>query len=280
MRSLRTTAAALAVALAPWIASAQTPPPRTPEPPAPPRPGMRVPRPPGVPTISVTWFGQAAFVLEAPSGATVLIDPFAEAIGLPVPAEKLPVDAVALTHEHPDHTNVAGFAAGKPEVLRGLAADGSEYAKVDARVKGVRISTVPAFHDDAQGQQRGKDAIFVFDVGSFRIVHLGDFGQAKLTAAQKKALGTVDVLLVPVGGHYTIGPAEAAALAKELAPRRAVIPMHYRLPGLQIAELGPVEPFLEAFPADRVRKVEGPTAEFLPSNRDAPGFEVVVLRPR
>ena len=271
--------AALAALLLPLAALAQGAS-RPPEPPGPPRPGMRVPGPKELPKpISLTWFGQSAFLLRSPTGASVLLDPFSPEIGLAPPKEKLAVDAVTVTHEHPDHTGVGAFAADSPRVLHGLANGGKEFATIDENIRGVKITTIPSFHDDVQGKERGKNAIFVFDVGGFRVAHLGDFGQAKLTPEQKQALGTVDVVLVPVGGFFTIGPKEAAALVKDIAPRKAAIPMHYRLPGLKVEQLGPVEPFLAEFPPERIRREKGAKAEWLPTPRDAPGFNIIVLTP-
>jgi L-ascorbate metabolism protein UlaG (beta-lactamase superfamily) len=253
---------------------------RPPGPPEPPRPGMRVPGPTPTPKpIALTWYGQAAFLLESPTGSSVLVDPFSPEIGLAPPKEKLAVDAVAITHEHADHTGVEAFVSGHPKILRGLTDGGKDVAKIDENVGGLKITTIPSFHDDSQGKERGKNAIFVFEVAGFRIAHLGDFGQAKLTPEQKQALGTIDVVLVPVGGFFTIGPKEAAALVKEIAPRKAVIPMHYRLPGLKVTQLGPVDPFLAEFPAERVRREKGPTARWLPTPRQPPEFSIVVLEP-
>jgi L-ascorbate metabolism protein UlaG (beta-lactamase superfamily) len=83
------------------------------------------------------------------------------------------VDIVAVTHEHPDH-NYVELATGNPTVLRGLAGDG--YAKIDQTVKGVRIRTVASYHDLKQGAERGKNAIFVFEMPGLKLVHLGDLG--------------------------------------------------------------------------------------------------------
>jgi hypothetical protein len=141
-------AAALAAVLLPLAALAQLPPPRTPEPRMPPKPGMRVPPAPKNPGVSLTWFGQSAFALRAPSSATVLFYPFSPQIGLPAPAEKLPADVVAITHEHPDHNDVGDWAAGQPKVLHGLAEGGKEYAKVE-----------PEVHKLAQALQREIDLV-------------------------------------------------------------------------------------------------------------------------
>lgn len=288
-------AAALAVLVLPLVAMAM-PKTKVPEVKKPPVPGVEVPPASEIPRpdlagVDITWYGQSGFLIVSPAGVTVLVDPFSEQIGLPLPSAKLTVDAVAITHEHADHNNVAGFVEGSPKVIRGLALEGNElaqaqevakvpeFARVQELVKDIKISTVPSFHDNDGGKKRGKNAIFVFDIAGMRFVHMGDFGQAKVTAEQKKALGKIDVLFVPVGGHYTIDPEQAAAIVKDLKPRRAVLPMHYKLPGLTIAELGPVDPFLAKFPADQVRKVDGPTVRFVPMPKEPKNFDVIVLKP-
>ena len=225
--------------------------------------------------LSLRWYGQSAFVMKTPGGTTVVMDPIPGGIGYTLPKEKIPSDVVTISHEHPDHVNVDFQQGGK--VLRGLTTpDGKEYApKPDTTVKDVKISTVRVLHDDQGGAKFGKNVVFVFDTGGLRVVHLGDLGH-KLTDAQVKELGKVDVLLIPTGGHYTIGPDVAAEVVKQLAPSRVIVPMHFKTPVLTVKELGPTDAFLAKF--DTVRKAESHTLELDPAAKAPAKPDVVVLR--
>jgi len=181
------------------------------------------------PVIAVLfWLGQSCFVIQA-GDTTLLTDPFNAQMGYDVSRVE-GVDVVTVSHEHGDHNNAA-MAAGNPVILRGLANRGAEFSAVDQKVKNVRIFSVNSFHDDRQGAQRGKNAILVFEILSanppLRIVHMGDFGEKRLDPPRIKAIGPVDVLLLPVGGFYTIGVAEANQLLADLKPK-IVVPMHWK----------------------------------------------------
>ncbi|MCX8036182.1 MAG: MBL fold metallo-hydrolase [Candidatus Sumerlaeia bacterium] len=175
---------------------------------------------------AIFWLGQSCFVIQT-SDATILADPFDPKMGYAVTKVE-GVHVVTISHEHFDHNNMA-MAAGTPLVLRGLTAGGADVASLDQKVRNVRIRTVPSLHS-ADGK-RGKNAIFVFDIEGagtpLRIVHMGDFGEKQLGAERIKALAPVDVLLLPVGGFYTIGPAEANQILADLKPR-IVVPMHWK----------------------------------------------------
>ena len=179
------------------------------------------------------------------------------------------VDAVTVSHEHSDHNNVA-LATVTPLVLRGLA--GSDWAKVDQTVKGVRIRTVNAYHDDKQGSARGKSAIFVFEMDGLKIVHLGDLG-IKLDDDQLKQIGAVDVVMIPVGGYYTIDGKTAAEVVAQLNPKIAV-PMHYKTPALGASLAGVLadaEGFITAIgtsaQVERVGKTVDISSTKLPAKR-------------
>jgi len=186
--------------------------------------------------VTLTWLGQSCFVLRSPAGKTILIDPFGAQIGYPV--GKVVADAVTVSHEHADHNNV-GMASGSPLILRGLSGNG--WADIDTTVGDIHITSVHLYHDDKQGALRGKDAAFIFETGGKRIMHLGDLGH-QFTPEQVARFGRVDVLLIPVGGVYTIDADGAAGVVAELKPR-IIIPMHYKTPKL-IIPLAPVDKFL------------------------------------
>ena len=237
--------------------------------------GSSAPLPVG---LDITWHGQSCFTMRTPGGTTVLMDPVAFEIGYKPPTVK--ADLVTISHEHPDHNNlkmveIAGNAAGGATVVRGLTEKG-DWAVIDQSVGDVHVTTVNTFHDDQQGKKFGKNAAFVFDVnlaqgGKRRLVHLGDLGQ-QLDEKQLAALKPVDVLLVPVGGHYTVDGKGADKVIAALAPRFVIVPMHYKTPSLTVKELGPVDPFLEG-KTDRTVRVDGNNVEvqFGPFNFKAPG---------
>ncbi len=187
--------------------------------------------------MTLTWFGQSMFTLNVPSGPNIMLDPVGASVGYKV-TPVAGVDVVTVSHEHADHNNVA-LATGSPKILRGLA--NNDWAKVDETIKGVRIRDVNTFHDDTQGSARGKNAVFVIEANGMRLVHLGDLGH-QLSAEQVKEIGPVDVLLIPVGGFYTIDAAGANKVIEALKPK-AVVPMHYKTPPIMNPVL-PVDNFL------------------------------------
>jgi L-ascorbate metabolism protein UlaG (beta-lactamase superfamily) len=191
------------------------------------------------------WYGQSMFLLTSPGGALALLDPFAD-IGytLPPPFNS---DVATITHEHPDHNN-GELAGTRARVLRGLTADG--YADIDETVGDIRIKTVRTFHDTTQGMTFGRNSLFVFETGGIRLAHLGDLGH-QLDATQIAAIGgPVDVLMVPVGGAFTIDAAGATELVAALQPK-IVFPMHYKT-ARTTAPIAPVDAFLEGKTVERV----------------------------
>lgn len=208
----------------------------------------------GAPKTTLRWLGQSSFLLTAASGTRILMDPIPKGYGYDGPPLE-GIDAVTVTHEHPDHNNVA-LAAGTPVVLRGLSQ--GDWARIDQKVKDVRIENVSAYHDGTQGSQRGKDAVFIIEADGMRIVHLGDLGHV-LSAEQEAAIKPVDVLVIPVGGFYTIDPAEATRVVEQLEPR-VVIPIHYKTPRMRPDwPGGGVEDFLKG---KKVEKAGSSTYEF------------------
>lgn len=178
----------------------------------------------------IRYYGHALFLLESAAGFRIATDPYDETVGYPLP--NLQADVVTLSHAHFDHHN----AALCPDA-RSIEAPG-RYAPAP----GVSLRTVDSFHDDCQGAKRGKNLIFCYEIDGLRLCHLGDLGH-RLTPAQCQAIGPVDILMLPVGGHYTLEPPEACEVMKALAPQ-VTLPMHYRTqanPGWAIAPLGVFE---------------------------------------
>ena len=170
--------------------------------------------------MKITYLGHATFLLET-GQTSILIDPFDEKVGYPMP--KVSPAVVLISHEHGDHNHVA-MAAGQPKTIRGLA-DG-QWRSVKEVVDGVTISSVPTYHDGSQGKERGRNTVFIVESEGLRVVHLGDLGHP-LDDEAVKAIGRPDVLMIPVGGHYTIDAKQAHDVVARLRPG-VIIPMHYK----------------------------------------------------
>jgi L-ascorbate metabolism protein UlaG (beta-lactamase superfamily) len=177
----------------------------------------------GADEVKIKWFGQACFLLTLPDGKKIVTDPYGEKVGYDVP--ELSADIVTVTHEHFDHNNTA-LVKGEPAILSGLTEKGADYNKVDYKEDGLSIYTVQSYHDKEKGARRGKNAIFVIKIGEKKIVHLGDLGTT-LDERQLSEIGKVDLVMIPVGGYYTIDAQEADKVIDQLKPG-IVIPMHFK----------------------------------------------------
>lgn len=215
--------------------------------------------------LSLRWLGHATFILTSSQGAKVLVDPMGATVGYSV-APASGVNVVTVGHEHGDHNNVA-LATGNPVVLRGLSDDG--WNDIHQTVGDISVRTVRSFHDSEQGARRGRNTIFVYGVGDLNVVHLSDLGHV-LTPEQVTAVGRVDVLLVPVGGFFTIDAAQATQVVQQLSPG-IVVPMHYRTPANSNTNLAQVDDFLAG------KKVERTNSNVLRVSKASLPAEMTVL---
>jgi len=176
--------------------------------------------------VTLRWHGQSFFEIISTKGTRIVLDPHAiEAFG----RNQVEADLVLMTHKHTDHTQTGVITNLKSaKVFNGLkTVDKAEVWNVlDEKFKDVKFHTVGTYHDAMAGMKRGKNSAFVIEVDGLRIVHLGDLGHL-LSETQIKKIGPVDVLLIPVGGIYTINGLDAQKVVEQLKPRRYVIPMHY-----------------------------------------------------
>jgi L-ascorbate metabolism protein UlaG (beta-lactamase superfamily) len=204
--------------------------------------------------MQVEWYGQSAFRLTA-GGTTVFIDPFGDGSALASRGiefnypqiDGVRADLLLITHEHFDH-NAAELIGGSPVVLRSTA------GRLESPLG--EVLAVASEHDGAAGTQRGPNTIFVLEFGGVRVCHFGDFGQQALREEQADAIGSVDLLFIPVGAGPTIGHDQAAEIARRLNASW-VVPMHYRTPRVNFLE--PVDAFLQSMPT--VRELESPRFE-------------------
>ena len=192
--------------------------------------------------VDITWHGQACFKIKGRI-ASVVVDPY-ESDFTGLKPLKLEADIVCVTHNHQDHNNTKAVKTEdgqNPFVISGPG----EFEKM-----GVNIVGVASFHDNSQGQERGKNTIYNITVDEVNIVHLGDLGQRKLSQEQVEQLSSCDVLLIPTGGTFTIEGKDAPDIIAQIEPK-IVIPMHHKIEGLKFA-LDPVENFLSAMGKEKV----------------------------
>ncbi len=195
--------------------------------------------------------------------ADIVIDPFDQETGLKLP--NLSADILLITHQHHDHNNVKGVK-GYPFV----ADSPGEY-----EIKEVFIRGIPAFHDDKEGKEKGRNTIYTIEAEGLKFCHLGDLGQKELTDEQLEKIGAVDVLMIPVGGEYTISCNEAGKIISQIEPK-IVIPMHYALPKLK-SDLDDVSKFLKAMGKPSVVPQDKLIVKISTMPKD--GMEIVVLQP-
>jgi len=174
----------------------------------------------------IQWFGQSCFKVQTKPGpngeVAVIFDPFdSSKVGLSLP--KLTADVVAITHDHFDHNHLAAIS-GDYFLINGPG----EY-----EAKQTFIYGITGWHDNTQGSERGSNTMYLLESEGISLAHLGDIGQDALTDSQLEYLEGVDVLMIPVGGNYTVNAKQAIELVNQIEPR-IVIPMHYKLPGLKV----------------------------------------------
>lgn len=164
--------------------------------------------------MNIQWLGHACFLFTANDGRTLLTDPFDPSVGYTAPG--VPVNVVTCSHDHYDHHGTESLPLG--------------YTVIDQpgvhQVSGLTIEGISSFHDDEFGMLRGRNLIYRFTMDDLSVAHLGDLGHLP-TETQCAQLEGIDVLLIPVGGTFTLDGARAADVVRMLRPRIA-IPMHYK----------------------------------------------------
>ncbi|MFC2010476.1 MBL fold metallo-hydrolase [Chloroflexota bacterium] len=211
--------------------------------------------------MKIKWLGHAAFLITSDSGLKIITDPYEPNERLTYGEIEESADIVTVSHGHGDHANVAAVG-GNPVVVEGTA-----------EVKGVKFDGVPTYHDDADGSQRGNNIVFCFEVDGVRVCHLGDLGH-QLGDKEVSSIGGVDILLVPVGGVFTIDAVGATEVCNRLAPK-VIMPMHYKNDRCSFLKVGSDE-FISG--KDNVKKVDASEVEFKQGELPA-AIQIVVLKP-
>jgi len=200
-------------------------------------------------------------MITSATGTKIITDPYTTGNNLSYGEIEESADIVTASHAHLDHNNV-GAVQGNPRVVRGTT-----------EIKGIKFRGIPTYHDEALGKQRGSNTIFCFEVDGMKVCHLGDLGHP-LNDKQVAELGEVDILLIPVGGFYTIDAIAAGLVCDQLKPR-VIIPMHYKTSKCTFP-ISSVDEFLQG--KKNVRRLDDSEVEFksgeLPANT-----QIIVLKP-
>lgn len=196
--------------------------------------------------MEISYLGHSSFKIKTKL-ATVVTDPYnSSKVGLKFP--KTEAEIVTVSHDHEDHNSVSNID-GTKKIVNGAG----EY-----EIMGVSVLGFNSYHDDKKGEVRGKNVIYVFEAEGLRIAHLGDLGH-KLSPELVDDMGSIDILMIPVGGVYTIDSKVAADIISEIEPY-FVIPMHYKVDKLALSQadnMETLEPFLKevTFPTETLPKL-------------------------
>lgn len=212
--------------------------------------------------MKLQWLGHSSFRLEESTGTTVVTDPYHSYIGIDIP--EVEADVVTVSHKHDDHDNVE-IVKGNPMII-------DTVGSFD--VKGIGILGIETYHDEVEGEKRGTNLIYKYRIDGIDVCHMGDIGE-ECTPELAEAIGPVNILLLPVGGEYTIDAEIAKDYVDKLMPDM-VIPMHYRTRGVEL-DIDKVDGFLRLFDDEVIEEVEDDTIEITRSQFDGEYTRVVVL---
>lgn len=168
--------------------------------------------------MKIKWVGHSCFIITSENGTKILTDPYNDMLGYKLPEIK--ADIVSTSHNHSDHNNINAVNSNFVHINE--TGSFSEH--------GIEINGVETFHDKVSGAEKGKNIIYNFEIDGINICHCGDLGHI-LNSDYAEEIGNVDILLIPVGGGYTIDALDAVKVTKQLKPT-IIIPMHYRTEAL------------------------------------------------
>jgi L-ascorbate metabolism protein UlaG (beta-lactamase superfamily) len=183
--------------------------------------------------MKIKYFAHSSFQLSSAKGTRLLTDPYESgSYGGAMGYKKIdePADVITISHNHADH-NYISREHDKARVFREAGA---------FVFKGISVKGVSLYHDSSRGSERGACIAFIYTVDGMTLCHLGDLGHV-LSKSEASQIGPVDVLMIPVGGTFTVDAGEAGKVIESLSPK-ICLPMHYKTKSVGF-NLGPLEDF-------------------------------------
>jgi L-ascorbate metabolism protein UlaG (beta-lactamase superfamily) len=213
--------------------------------------------------MKLKWLGHSCFLITSETGLRIITDPYSTVGGINYSPVNEAADIVTVSHDHFDHNNISAVS-GKPGIITGSGVK---------NVKGIQFKGIASYHDESKGKERGANTIFCFTVDGIRLCHLGDLGH-ELSREEIAQIGNVDVLLIPIGGFFTIDAKVASKVGDDLKPK-VVIPIHYKTPKCDFP-ITDVEDFLTG--KKNVKKLNSSETEFK-AGKLPEATEIIVLQP-
>lgn len=215
--------------------------------------------------MKIRYLGHSCFVLTESTGTSIVTDPYGD-VGFDMPS--VTADVVTVSHDHYDHNN-AKAVGGNPVVIK----EEGNY-----EIGGVGITAIRSWHDDENGTKRGENLIFKFRMDGLEICHLGDIGE-ECSSSLLEMLLPVHVLLIPVGGTYTIDAEQAKEYVDRIMPS-IVVPMHYKTKGLNL-DIDKVGEFSDLFEEseeeEQVVELDGNVLELFRDDVTEESTKIVIM---
>lgn len=213
--------------------------------------------------MKLKYLAHACFLITSEAGLRIITDPYVAGGNIKYAPITDAADIITVSHDHSDH-NAVSSVRGTPETFTGSG---------QKNIKGIQFKGIATYHDDSEGSQRGNNSVICFSLDGIRVCHLGDLGH-RLSREQLNEIGEPDLLLIPVGGFYTIDAENATQICDELKPK-IVVPMHYKTPKIDFP-IASVDDFLKG--KKNVNRPDSSETE-LRANELPDTTEIVVLKP-
>lgn len=192
--------------------------------------------------MKLEWLGHSCFKFITSTGTTVITDPYDSYIGKAMPQTN--ADIVTVSHSHDDHSAVH-LIGGTPTVLN---------TEGTVNLKDIHIYSIMSYHDNQKGEARGQNLVFNFFIDNINICHLGDIGEERYSRLDEIITPT-NVLLIPIGGKYTINAIQAKNYVDILQPN-IILPMHYATKDV-ILDISSANGFLDLFSDEDIINING-----------------------